>query len=325
MTQTHANDHILVADIGGTNTRVALAKDATLIPSTIRRFRNSAYSGLTPVIHEYLSKEKAVKIAGACVAAAGPVHDDVAEMTNLDWTIDKPSLAQASGAQTVAILNDLQAQGHALGFLDQASLRPIITGAIPKANATKLVIGVGTGFNAAPIFETPQGRLVTPSECGHINLPVHNDEQRRLSDFIKCKHGFAGVEEALSGRGLERVYEWVSGESGETQLKSAADIMASVELKNDPQALKTIQVFSDILATAASNLALIHLPLGGIYLVGGVTRAIAPYLRANGFEKAFTDKGRFSDFLEDFPVQVVEDDYAALTGCAHHLAALSHL
>ncbi|HHS94429.1 MAG TPA: glucokinase, partial [Rhodobacterales bacterium] len=38
--------------------------------------------------------------------------------------------------------------------------------------------------------------------------------------------------------------------------------------------------------------------------------------------EAMRDKGRFSGFMKNFPVFVIEDDFAALTGCAHHLAAL---
>ena len=71
------------------------------------------------------------------------------------------------------------------------------------------------------------------------------------------------------------------------------------------------------------NLALIHLPFGGIFLVGGVARAFAPYLGRLGFETAFRDKGRFAGFMGNFPVTAVTDDFAALTGCASHMAELS--
>jgi glucokinase len=56
--------------------------------------------------------------------------------------------------------------------------------------------------------------------------------------------------------------------------------------------------------------------------VGGVARAMAPYLTQFGFEAAFRDKGRFAGFMANFAVSVVEDDYAALIGSASHLEAL---
>ena len=38
------------------------------------------------------------------------------------------------------------------------------------------------------------------------------------------------------------------------------------------------------------------------------------------FAGAFRDKGRFSPLMAEFPVSIIEDDFAALTGCARRLA-----
>ena len=66
------------------------------------------------------------------------------------------------------------------------------------------------------------------------------------------------------------------------------------------------------------DLALIHLPWGGMYLIGGLARAIEPFLAAHGFEAGLKDKGRFSDLIGEFPIHLVEDDFSALTGCAEY-------
>ena len=49
---------------------------------------------------------------------------------------------------------------------------------------------------------------------------------------------------------------------------------------------------------------------------------MTPYLDRFGFAEALRDKGRFSDFVAQFPVTVIEDDFAALHGLAQHLASL---
>ena len=215
----------IVSDIGGTNTRVALARDGQMIEASIRRYRNIGYAGLEPILIEYLEAEGVAHCDGACIAVAGPVRDGEAEMTNLDWSMTDASIRTATGAPTVALLNDLQAQGHALGHLNEASLRHIVAepGAGPKA--AKLVIGVGTGFNAAPVHETPHGRLVAASECGHVNLPVRTAADLRLMSYIEQledAHGLASVEDVLSGRGLERVYTWAASEARQSQERTAA-------------------------------------------------------------------------------------------------------
>ena len=89
---------------------------------------------------------------------------------------------------------------------------------------------------------------------------------------------------------------------------------------SDPVAREAVEWFVLILGTVAGNLALIHLPFGGIYLIGGVTRAVTPYFETFGFSDSFRDKGRFAGFMKNFAVWVVEDDFAALSGMANHMA-----
>jgi len=317
-----ADRYSLVADIGGTNTRVALAEGARLLPETIKRYRNAQYAGLETVLRHYLDVEGGVDCLGACVAVAGPVRDGKGVLTNLDWTIDRDTLARATQAETVSILNDLQAQGHALGRIAPDNLTEIIPIPPHGPQAAKLVIGVGTGFNVAAVYDTDSGRLVTPSESGHSNMPVRNAAELRLLEYVETAHGFPAVEDVLSGRGLEHIYSWLGHEAGTPREAKAAEIMAAVKDRSDPRADEAARVFVRLLGTMAGNLALIHLPFGGVYLVGGVTQAFLPYLKRLGFDDAFRDKGRFAGFMGNFGVQAVTDDYAALAGCAGHLAAL---
>ena len=271
----------LVADIGGTNTRVALADGKVVRQGSTRRFRNADHPGLETILRLYLDQAGVAECGGTCVAIAGPVRDGVASMTNLDWTIDNAALTRATGAERVAILNDLQAQGHALGHIAADKLAPVIEGPA-QDHAAKLVVGAGTGFNAAPVHETPWGRIVAASECGHINMPIRTEADLRLARFVETAHGFPGVEDVLAGRGLERLYVRLMG----------------AEL---------------------ANLALTHLPFGGIFLIGGVARAFQPFFTRFDFAGAFRDKGRFAGFMANFAVTIIEDDYAALTGCAVYL------
>lgn len=316
------NMYSLVADIGGTNTRVALADGRKIVDGTIRRYSNADFPGLESVLRRYIADEGGVDPKAACVAVAGPVRDGRADMTNLDWTIDKETLARATRAETVAILNDLQAQGHALGHLDPANIRTILPGPAGHENAAKLVVGVGTGFNAAPVFDLEHGRIVTPSECGHANLPIRTEMELRLCQFVSTAHGFPAVEDVLSGRGLERVYAFLGKEAGDPRERAAKDIMTACADGSDPRAVEAARLFTRILGTVCGNLSLIQLPFGGVYLVGGVARAFAPHLNHFGFGDAFRDKGRFAGFMSNFAVHVIEDDYAALTGSAAHLVTL---
>ncbi|MEM7470177.1 MAG: ROK family protein [Pseudomonadota bacterium] len=311
----------LLADIGGTNTRVALADGTRLLTETVRRYPNRDYPGLETVLRRFIEEEDGVDCKGACVALAGPVADGRGTLTNLDWEIDEASLRNATGAEKAILLNDLQAQGHAIGHLGEGSVRTLVSGQEAGENATKLVIGVGTGFNIAPVFETAAGRHVPASEAGHANLPIRTAEELALMRFFETSHGFPAVEDMLSGRGLERVYLWLSEQAGTRTEAPAAQIMRAFEDGTDPVAQQAAEMFVRMLGTVSGNLSLIQLPFGGVYFAGGVARAFAPHFDALGFLHAFRDKGRFAGFMQNFSVHVIEDDYAALTGCATYLDA----
>lgn len=317
----------LVADIGGTNTRVALARGRAVLADTVRRYPNADHPDLEAVLRRFIEENRHAAPTAACVAAAGPVREGAVRMTNIaHWPlIDKAALERSTGARTVAVLNDLQAQGHALGHIPTDRMRTVLPFPEAGPHAAKLVIGVGTGFNAAPVFDTEGGRLIPPSESGHVSLPVHSEEDARLAAWLVRNldgHHFASVEEVLSGRGIEQVYAWLAEEDGAPDRPDAARIIAAVEDKSDGRAERVARVAARMLGAVAGNLALIQLPFGGIWLAGGVARALAPHLGAFGFEEGFTAKGRFSGFMQSFGVGVIEDDFAALTGCASHLVGL---
>lgn len=177
-------------------------------------------------------------------------------------------------------------------------------------------------MNAAAVYRLGDRTLVPPSEAGHVSLPAQNADELRLLDWIARKHGTPGFEDVLSGRGFERVYEWLCDEAGVTAPLDAGGIMQAVNDGSNKIAEDTARVFIRMLGRAAGNLALVHLPFGGIYLIGGVARHFAPHLLRLGFQEAFYDKGRLSEFMEQFPVHLVDDDYAALTGSAAHLSEL---
>ncbi|MDH3263960.1 MAG: glucokinase [Paracoccaceae bacterium] len=318
-----ADRYALVADTGGTNTRVALAEGSKLLPDTVRRYANAEHEGLGAVLETFIAENGGVDCAAAAVAVAGPVRDGKGTLTNLDWEFDEATVARATRAEHVAVVNDLQAQGHALGHLDAKALTPIVEGPAHKEGASRLVIGVGTGFNAAPVHEGAFGRLVAPAEAGHVTLPVRSEADLRLAEFLAREHGFASVEDALSGRGLGHLYAWLGEEAGAPGTAGAAEIMRALTDGSDPRAEETARLFARLLGAVAGDLALTMLPFGGVYLSGGVSRAFAPYLVGFGFTQAFRDKGRFSSFMENFAVSVIEDDFAALHGLAHHLARLA--
>ena len=324
----------LVADIGGTNTRVALADGTVVRQNSVAKFRNADFTGIDAVLTRYMQQAGITRIDGACVAGAGPVQDGAVTMTNLfdehgaPWIIDDARVTRATGAAHVAILNDLQAQGQALGFIPTQNLRRVIDGPMAPG-ASMLVVGLGTGVNAAPVHNTPIGRIVPPSECGHVNMPVRSAEDLRLAQFIEARLAVdgdaphAGVEEVLAGRGLANLHAFAAAEAGRPATLTSAEVLAALNA-GDAIAAHAARLYVRILAQMLGDLALIHLPYDGIYLIGGMSRAMTPHFATYGLQAAFREERRVDLLVKDFSVTVVEDDFAALTGCAAYLSTDGH-
>lgn len=298
----------LVADIGGTNTRVAWVRDGHVDPGSLQRYRNAEFTGLAQVLVHHLSETGAVAPGAVCVALAGPVQGGVGQMTNLNWQISEDDLKRATGAERASILNDLRAQGYALPHLPASSFQHL-SGPVPDG-PSRLVVGIGTGFNIAPVSD---GHVLA-AEAGQIALPTPTPEDHALAAKLADASGFTALEQVISGPGLMALYQAREGAA-----RDGADILAAHSAGNDPAATASVETFLRLLGIALGDLALCFLPLGGIYLCGGMSRAISPFLDDPAFQTAFGSKGRFSDLMAQFPLIQITDDYAALSGCARFM------
>ena len=304
----------LVADIGGTNTRVGLSQNSKLMRQSIKKYQNANVKSLDEILIRYLSEQKLDTVSGVCVALAGPVRNDIAQMTNLSWEITKDSLARVTGAKTVGLLNDLQAQGYALDHLSDDQLLPVFGKRSLGSKETKLVCGIGTGFNACTVIFSANGIMVPAAEAGHYRLPAASQQQKEIVNMLETKFGFASVENVLSGNGLVELNNFLCPHTPRT----AQDIIQSATA-GAQDAKEVVDVFASFMGSVLGDLALITLPFGGIYIIGGVARAVYPFLNAQNFVSGFCDKGRFSDFNSEFSVQIIDDDFAALNGCVSFL------
>jgi len=309
----------LTADIGGTNTRVALFDNEKLLESSCMTYSNNEYDSFETIIENYLDlvSESSVKFAG--IAAAGPIQGTSAKMTNLTWTLTEKSIASITGAEQVGIINDLQAQGYGLTSLDKADVEPITVGSrVANSHATRLVCGIGTGFNAAPVFNVGNKIFVPPSEAGHSQLSLTDKSYQAVFAKIGSAASFVAVEDILSGRGLENVGKALTGTN-----ETAAQIMQKAT-QGDENSKKVAHLLTTCAGSFFGDLALILLPFGGIYLIGGVARSLKEYLKSEIFVEAFCKKGRFSKFNQKFSVHLVLDDYAALKGCRNFVMQSFH-
>ena len=82
----------MVVDVGGTNTRVALAGAGAVDPATIVRYKNDDLDSIEDAISRYLAQADAPALDGICACIAGPVQGDTGGLTNRDWTTSVAAL-----------------------------------------------------------------------------------------------------------------------------------------------------------------------------------------------------------------------------------------
>ena len=304
----------LVADIGGTNSRLAVAitskKNREIILKNIQKFKNSDFNNFEEVIEKYLSSSNDNLISRMCIAAAGIISEDTVEMSNLNWKITVPSLQKTSNIKSVLIINDLQAQGYALDFIKPKDQEKLIEGNYSAAQIdTKLVCGMGTGFNVAIAYQTAFGTFVPASEYGHARTTTANEKQKLIVKQLEENSSFVSYENILAGSGLNRLDKVLNRRED----RSPSDILEAAKA-GDLKAKEVGSQLAGFAGQAFGDFALMNMALGGVYLIGGVARAMMPYLKEENFKQNFYNRGNFSEIMKKISVHLILDDYAALKG-----------
>ena len=101
---------ILVGDIGGTNTTLALVEghDRRFAITSKKRYRSNDLTGVDQAIDDFIATAEIPKPDLCCLSGAGPVIDGVCAMTNVSWTIRGADVERQLEVKT-HIINDFSA------------------------------------------------------------------------------------------------------------------------------------------------------------------------------------------------------------------------
>lgn len=299
----------LVADVGGTNTRLAMSQAGALCHETFKSYANTNWDSLYAVIEAYLSQGGITPPSEMVVAFAGPVRGNQALLTNRNWTVDAGKLTRDFACEDVHILNDLTALGYAVPSLASSQLRSISAGMGKQAgHAQSLVVGIGTGFNVSPVLESASAVSCLSVEAGHVSMPLCVVEKLRNCGFSTTQ--FSTTETLFSGRGFEAFCRELTGQA---TLKAPAAITA-YGTKGAEKITAAIDQYSTVLGLILRDLSLAYMPTSGIYLAGSVARSVvqvSPKYCIDIFRQPCTIRAKAIP-----AVWTITDDAAALLGCA---------
>ena len=310
----------LVADIGGTNARFALADLETLKLSEIRQFLCAEHTSIESAAQIYLAGLKERPCRGA-VAVAAPLAGSEIKLTNTVWSFTVQSLARAASLDDILLLNDFEALSLSLPHLHAEELHRIGGGA-PAAQATKVVLGPGTGIGVAGLVWSGTDWIAVPSEGGHMSLAAQTRHEFELIERLRGSHDHLSAERMLSGPGLANLYRAIADSHGvpAPQLQSN-DVLTRGLAGSDPLAVEALSLFVTWLGAFAGDVALAFCARGGVYLGGGIAPKIVSALSQGAFRQAFEAKGRMRGLLAPIPAFVILAEFATLRGAAAGLRA----
>ena len=316
------SEPFLVADIGGTNARFALAtiSGGAVSVGEMHAFRAEDYESIRDAADAFLEAVRA-KPKLACFAVAGPITDAVVEFTNSPWVLDIEKTRKNMKLDRLFAINDFEALATSVRELQPADLLNVKDGD-GDPHAPVLVIGPGTGLGQALIVPAAGGDRIIPTEGGHVAFAPADDEEIEVLRFIRREHKRVSIERLLSGRGLVNIHRALCAIAGTPRISLQADEITRAALtKEFPIAVKAVDMFCAVLGAAAGDAVLATGARGGVVLGGGILPKIRDAFLASAFTERFLDKGRMRDYVSAVSIKLIIRDGAALVGAAAKLKA----
>ena len=261
------------------------------------------------------------------------MHLNRCVITNLNWDISGSGLSDALRIPHVSLINDFVAAGYGCLALPPSQLTPLYTpthsqSTAQQPRAVKAIIGAGTGLGEAfAVFHPQLGEYeVYPTEGGHADFGAQSEEEWAIAAHImrslQLQH--CSVERVVSGSGIPNIYralrelhpQLVKADVDAEVLKgdAAANIARLAERGQDELCQRTIRAFVRAYGAEVGNQALRSLPMGGIYIAGGVAGKMRWAMESEAFREGFLSKGRLRSVVEAIPIHLAQGE-VGLLGC----------
>jgi glucokinase len=318
---------ILSGDIGATKTSLAifLPEAGPQSPIAEKTYPSDDFPNLTEIVRDFLGAEPPPD--RAVFGVAGPVVRGESQITNLPWLISEGEISSKTNIMTVRLINDLEATATAVPHLPPEDFETINEGQAEEHGAIA-VIAPGTGLGEGFMLWDGEKYRAHASEGSHADFAPQSEIELELLAHLKHERNFEHVsyEAVCSGIGITNIYRFLreTGFAGEpawlAQMLAGAEddtpaiLSAALEGKDCRLCEKTLEIFLDILAAEAGNLALKVLATGGVYVGGGLPPRMIAAIKRDNFVATFANKGKFKDLLGNVPIRIIMNPRAALYG-----------
>lgn len=320
----------LVADIGGTNIRLATTDQYNNL-NDIETYQCQNFPHLSNVIYQYLSDKKLLNSrVNACLAIACPVDTDAISMTNLPWQFSQKQLKQDLKLHSLTLINDYTAIGMAIPLLnDQQKVK--VGGGKAVAKKPIAVCGPGTGLGVANLVNIDDHWHCLGGEGGHTDFAPVDELDIQIFQQLKRSKQRISYEQLISGYGIEQIYQALVAINQQTDnqstgtdiVKLSAQEISSKAISGDcATCFQTLSQFCKVLGSFSGNLALTTGSVGGVYIAGGIVPRFVEFFKNSGFRERFETKGRMSYLNQNTPTYVITESQPGLLGAAAYINQL---
>ena len=312
---------IVVADIGGTHARFAIAQmQGSMLKALThqRTLRTADHASLQIAWEDYARQIDRPLPSDGAIAAAARVDGDVMTFTNSSWMLRPSQVSEKLGLERFTLVNDFGAVAYAAAQAGPDMLAHICgpEDCDPQQDGVVSIIGPGTGLGVSYLLWRGGQYFVTETEGGHIDFAPHDAVEDRILGALRKNHGRGSAERMVAGPALKTIY------------KVLAEIENSPAKTLDDKALWTLALSGeDSLANAAfdryclclggvaGDLALAH-GAHMVVLAGGLGARIGSKFDQSGFRERFIAKGRFLSLMQGISVKRLVSEEPGLTGAA---------
>jgi len=321
MSTGHPEGLRLVADIGGTHARFAVARAGSDKLEHDMELSTPDYPDLAAAVADYLARANTGPIIEAAIAIANPITGDQVKMTNGKWAFSIRETQQKLGLNRLILLNDFAALALSVPVLDPSAIRKV-GGGEAVADAPLALLGPGTGLGMSALIPDGGPGIPLAGEGGHISASPANAREDAILARLRSEYDHVSAERLLSGQGMVNILDALAAiEDQPTQTVQAAQITERGLAGTDPLCVETLELFCAMLGSVAGDAALMFGARGGVYIGGGIVPRLGEFLDRSEFRARFEAKGRMSALLVGIPTFVIDAPHAALAGS---LVALTH-
>jgi glucokinase len=316
-----ADETILVGDAGGTNVRFALAhvKGESVTIADVWRRPGAEFPTFEEALDAYLHETKP-KLSGASLGLAGQVENGKVPLLNRGWTVDLGQVRDRLKLADIVAVNDFFAMARSAPELtDTIELSP----GKSDPSGSIAVGGPGTGFGVGMLRRysgKSQGWVVVGGEGGHQAYAPQTEIEWKLLDRLRTDLG-AGPgdisnEIIAAGAGFEASLDAVHAIMGHRQRSLTPGQTIDMAKGGDPVCIEFCRIRAACVMTAMGNLALVCGAFGGVFIAGGVSVHLEPWLREKAALDRFYNRGPRTELLRPIPIRLITSETAPLLGSA---------